>query len=95
MSLSQPSAVSAPPFTWRLSEAITPIGWPLKRTKPVTWSVPHSGPISKNEPRVGHQPDGAAHVERRGALARDEREQLLLAAVGRIVGVGASTGGAS
>ena len=43
---------------------------------------------------VGHQPDGAAHVEGGGALARDQREQLLLAAVGR-VGRWPTTGGAS
>ena len=48
-SLSQPSAVSAPPFTCRLSEAMTPIGWPSKRTKPAIWSVPQSGPISKKQ----------------------------------------------
>ena len=36
ISLSQPSAVSAPPLTWRLSEAMTPTGWPSKRASPTT-----------------------------------------------------------
>ena len=45
----QPSAVSAPPLTCWLSEAMTPSGWPLHLTNPVIWSVPQSGPISKNE----------------------------------------------
>ena len=50
MYLSQPSAVIAPPLAWRLSLANTPTGWPLSRARPTTWSVPHSEPISKNEP---------------------------------------------
>ena len=94
MSLSQPSAVSAPPLTWRLSEAMTPIGWPLKRTKPVDLvGAPQRADLEERV-LVGHQPDRAAHVEGRRALARNEREQLLLAAIGGI-GRSATTGGAS
>ena len=84
--MSQPSAVSAPPLTWRLSEAMTPIGWPLKRTKPGDLvGAPQRADLEERV-LVGHQPDRAADVERRRALARDQREQLLLAAVGGIGG---------
>ena len=39
MSFVQPWAVSAPPLTWRLSEATTPTGWPSKRVKAVTYDA--------------------------------------------------------
>jgi hypothetical protein len=38
-------------LAWRLSDAITPTGWPSTRASPTTWSVPHSAPISNHEPR--------------------------------------------
>ena len=55
--------------------------------------APQRADLEERAP-VGHQLDGPADVEGGGALAGDEREQLLLAAVGGRRSVG-STGGAS
>ena len=85
VSLSQPSAVSAPPLTCRLSDAITPTGCPSKRAKPTTWSVPHSDPISKNESRsairaIARRTSNVV-VRLRGTIV----EQLLVATIRRVV----------
>ena len=84
VSLLQPSAVSAPPLTCRLSDAMHADGVPVEAGQADDLvGTPQRADL---EPRaaVDEELDHPAHVERRRPLARDDRQQLLVAAVRRI-----------